>query len=224
MSLLNEGKYPGDWLKGEQQDPQDYSREKITVLAGSGAARVLTTGMVLGKITKGSATPAAVAGNTGDGTIGTVTVGAAAKPGVYRLTCIEPATDAGKFLLEDPDGQVVGTVTVAVAFSGGGLGFTVADGGTDFAAGDAFTITVAAGSGKYVQIEDAGTDGSEDAAGILYQNATAPDGVDVQAVAIVRNAVVSANGIVWPSDFDANKKAAAIAQLGALGILVRAAA
>ncbi len=177
--------------------------------------------MVLGKITKGAATPAAVAGNTGDGTIGAVTVGAAAKPGVYRLTCIEPATDAGKFAVEDPDGIEVGVATVAVAFSGGGLGFTIADGAADFVAGDAFTITVAAGSAKYVQIEDAGTDGSEDAAGLLLLDVTAPDGVDALAVAIVRDAIVSVNGITWPTDFDANEKAAATAQLEALGILVR---
>jgi hypothetical protein len=91
----------------------------------------------------GAATAAAVAGNTGNGTMGTVTVGAGAKAGVYVLTCIEPGTNAGKFLLQDPDGIAVGVVTVAAAFSAGGLGFTLADGSTDFASGDAFTITVA---------------------------------------------------------------------------------
>lgn len=224
MSVLTEGKYCGDWLKGEVLDPRDFSREQVTILAGSGAARVLLSGMVLGKVAKGAGTPAAVAGNTGNGTIGAVTVGAAAKPGVYNLVCIEPATNAGKFTVEDPAGIHVGVATVAVAFSAGGLGFTIADGSTDFASGDAFTITVAAGSGKYVQIEDAGTDGTEDAAGILYIDATAPDGADKKAVAIVRDAVVSTNGIIWPSDFDAGEKAAATAQLAALGIIVREAA
>lgn len=224
MSLLTEGKVPGDWLKGEQVDPQDFSREKITILAGSGAVRALTSGMVLAKVTKGAATAAAVAGNTGNGTMGSVTVGAAAKPGVYSLTFIEPASNAGKFVVEDPDGNVVGAGTVAVAFSAGGLGFTLADGATDFVSGDAFTITVAAGSGKWVQIDDDGLLGSEDAAGILYIDVTAPDGTDAKGVAIVRNAVVSANGITWPSDFDSTEKAAAVVQLAALGILVREAA
>jgi hypothetical protein len=222
MAAYTEGKVPGDWLKGEQRDPRDYSREAIVILAGSGAERRLTSGMVLGKVTKGTATAAAVSGNTGNGTMGPVTVGAAAKAGVYRLTCIEPAPNAGKFLLEDPEGIVVGTVTVAVAFSGGGLSFTLADGSTDFASGDAFTVTVAAGSGKFVQIDKTGTDGREDAAGLLYLDASAPDGEDGKGVAIVRNAVVSANGITWPSDFDSNDKAAAVQQLAALGILVAA--
>jgi hypothetical protein len=56
---------------------------------------------------------------------------------------------------------------------------------------------------------------------LLLLDVTAPDGVDTLAVAIVRDAIVSANGITWPGDFDANEKAAAVAQLQALGILVR---
>src|SRR5512138_2169482 len=96
MAVQTEAKYLGDWLKWEQDN--HYSRDILTVLAGSGAERALTTGMVLGKITKGAATGAALAGNTGNGTItGAPVVGAAAKPGVYRVVCIEPATDAGKF-------------------------------------------------------------------------------------------------------------------------------
>lgn len=221
MAVQTEGQYVGDWLKWEQEGR--FSRKVVTILAGSGADRALTSGMVLGCVTKGTASAAAVAGNTGTGTIGAITVGAAAKPGAYRLTCIEPATDAGKFQVEDPDGIAVGVATVAVAFSGGGLGFTIAD-ATDFVAGDAFVITVAAGSGKYVQIDDDGTTGIEDAAGILLVNTTAPDGVDVEATAIVRDARVSANGITWPSDFDSNEKAAAIVQLAALGIIVEEAA
>lgn len=106
---------------------------------------------VAGKVTSdkdlGAATPAAVAGNTGSsGTIGTVTVGAA-KSGVYHVNCIEPATNAGKFTVEDPDGIEVGIATVGVEFVGGGLTFTIAD-ATDFVSGDAFTITVAAGNNK----------------------------------------------------------------------------
>lgn len=104
---------------------------------------------VAGKVTSdkdlGAATPAAVAGNTGSsGTIASVAVGAA-KAGVYHVICIEPGSNAGKFTVEDPDGVTVGVATVAVEFVGGGLTFTITD-ATDFVAGDAFTITVAAGN------------------------------------------------------------------------------
>jgi hypothetical protein len=211
--------YADDWLKSEA--PAHYSREVIVILAGSGAARNLTSGMVLAKVTKGTASAAAQAGNTGNGTMGAITVGAAAKPGVYKLEIIEPATDAGKFHVFDPDGIFVGQGTVAVAFSAGGLGFTLADGGTDFVSGDGFDITVAAGSGKWVQYNEDGTTGTEDAAGILLHDASAADAVDGEGVAIVRDAIVSDNGLVWPSTADANEKAAAVEQLTALGILVR---
>lgn len=219
MSVLTETKYLGDWLKWEPDS--QYSRDVVTVLAGSGAVRALTTGMVLGRITKGAATGAAVAGNTGNGTITAApTVGAAAKPGVYRLVCIEPATDAGKFSVEDPDGVLIGIATVAVQFTTH-ITFTIADGSTDFASGDAFTITVAAGSGKVKQIDFAATDGSDVGCGILLLDTTALDGVDKSGVVIVRNAIVSDNGITWPAGATTDQKNAAIAQLKSAGILVR---
>jgi hypothetical protein len=219
MSVLTERKYLGDWLKWEPDS--QYSREVLTVLAGSGADRVLTTGMVLGRINKGAATGAAVAGNTGNGTItANPAVGGAAKPGVYRLVCIEPATDVGKFSVEDPDGVLIGVATVGVQFTTH-LTFTIADGSTDFASGDSFTITVAAGSGKVKQIDFAATDGSDAACGILLLDTTAPDGVDKSGVAIIRNAIVSDNGITWPAGATTNQKNAATAQLKSAGILVR---
>lgn len=95
------------------------------------------------------------AGNTGNGAMGAITVSAGAKAGVYTLTVVEPAANAGAFVVEDPDGIIIGHGTVAVAFSAGGLAFTLADGATDFVSGDTFLITVAltAGGGttKYVR-------------------------------------------------------------------------
>lgn len=219
MSVVTESKRLGDWLKWEQEN--QYSRDIMTVLAGSGADRVLTSGMVLGRATKGTATGAAVAGNTGNGTItANPTVGQAAKPGVYQVICIEPAANGGEFTVEDPDGILIGIATVGVQFATH-LTFTITDGGVDFAAGDAFTITVAAGSGKVKQIDFAATDGSDAVCGILTEDTTAPDGADRSAVAVVRNAIVSDNSIIWPAGATTDQKNAAIAQLKALGILVR---
>jgi hypothetical protein len=219
MPVQTEGKYLGDWLKFEADN--HYSRDIVTVLAGSGADRELLTGMVLGRITKGAAASAAVAGNTGNGTItASPAVGQAAKPGVYRVVCIEPAADGGKFAVEDPDGILIGVATVGVEFATH-LTFTIADGAADFVAGDSFTITVAAGSGKVKQIDFAATDGSDAACGILLLDTTAPDGADRSGVAVVRNAIVSDNGITWPAGATENQKNAAIAQLKSAGILVR---
>ena len=95
----------------------------------------------------GAATPAALAGNTGSsGTIASAVVGAA-KAGVYHAICIEPATNAGAFLVTDPDGIEVGVATVGVEFVGGGLTFTITD-ATDYVAGDGFSIAVAAGNAR----------------------------------------------------------------------------
>ena len=68
---------------------------------------------------------------------------------------------------------------------------------------------MAAGSGKVKQIDFAATDGSDVASGILLLDATAPDSSDKSAVAIVRSAIVSDNGIVWPAGATTNQKNAA---------------
>ena len=140
-------------------------------------------------ITGAGAVATAYTGNTGDGTMGAITLGAGVKPGAYKLTIVEPGTNVGNFVVEDPDGLFVGQGDVAAAFSAGGLGFTLADGATDFVAGDGFTITVAAGPGSYVAYSDAATNGAEVAAAILY-DAVADSAAFQDAVAIVRDAEV----------------------------------
>lgn len=85
---------------------------------------------------------AALGTNVGNGVMGAITVSAGAKIGAYTLTVTEPATNAGAFIVTDPDGIVVSHGNVAAAFSAGGLAFTLADGATDFSAGDSFRITV----------------------------------------------------------------------------------
>lgn len=218
MPVQTQPKYAGDWLKYEEENL--ICREQVTILGGVGAPRVLTSGQVLGRVNTGAAVAAAVAGNTGNGAFGAVTV-SGAKQGVYRLTCIATAANAGKFQVEDPEGKVVGVATVAVAFTGGGISFTIADGATDFAVGDSFTVTVAGGF-KYVAFDDTATNGAQNAAGILLNAVTAPTSVDTKAAAIVRGpAIVSAMGITWPSSADATEKANATLQLNALGIQVR---
>lgn len=215
MAIAFESKTVGNWLKYDQPE---YSRELGVILAGSGAERALTNGMVLAKVTKGAASAAAVVG-AGNGAMGAITVGADAIPGVYVLKIIEAASNAGDFQLEDPHGNLVGLGTVAVAFEGGGLSFTLADGATDFVVGDTIAITVAAGSGKYVQIAFDGTTGTEDAAGILYADKTAPDGSDVNATVVVRHAKVKLANITWPAGATDAQKAAAQAQLEAKGFV-----
>ena len=215
MTILTEGKHAAEFLVSEAGGSR--SRERITVLSGE----TLVAGAVVGKVTVGAATPAAFAGNAANtGTIAAVTLGAGAKAGVYKVVIIEPATNAGKFTVEDPDGITIGTGTVGVEFAGGGLTFTVADGATDFSAGEGFTITVAAGSGKYREYDPANTDGSQTAVAVLFAAVDAAT-ADRPGVAIVRDAEVNAAELSWFANATADQKAAGLAQLAVAGIIGR---
>ncbi|MGE0723966.1 MAG: head decoration protein [Alphaproteobacteria bacterium] len=223
MSVKTAPALAGDWLKHES-DPR-YTRDRV-VLATTGSERTIASGTVLGRIltqTPGVAT--AAPGNTGNGAMGTVTVGAGAVVGSHRLEIVTAAANGGQFTLRNPAGALVGMGRVGVAFAGGGLAFTLADGGTDFVAGDAFTIAVADGSGKLRELAPAGADGTERPAGILLDAALVPAGGDTVAVAVMRGpAIVRRDGIAWPDGFDAAAVAAGEAALAALGIVVRAGA
>jgi hypothetical protein len=168
-------------------------------------------------VTAAGAVSAAYAGNTGNGTMGAVTLSAGAKPGAYKLTIIEPGTNVGTYVVEDPDGLFVGRGVVASAFSAGGLAFTLADGSTDFVSGDGFTITVGAGSGFYVKYDDAsGVNGSDGAAAVLYNPLPGTNG-DYPVTLFVRDCEVIGDRLNNGAGVDAAGKA----DLAKLGVIVR---
>jgi hypothetical protein len=76
-------------------------------------------------------------------------------------------------------------------------------------------------SGNYANFDDTADDGTEDAAAISLAKA-APSGADANHVVLLRHGVVKKGGLIWPSTADASEQTAAIAQLEALGIMVRA--
>ncbi len=214
MTTLTSTGNPGAFLVSEANGLR--SRSVITVLSGE----ELEAGHVVGAVTLGAGTSAADAGNTGNGTMGAITVGATAQVGDYVLTVLEAASDAGLFQVVAPDNSVVGLGTVAVAFSGGGLSFTLADGATDFAVGDFFVLSVAAGSGKYVEWNVSSTDGSQNAAGVLFEAVDASS-ADAPGVLIDRDAEINADEITYFTGASAGNKATALASLAALGIKAR---
>lgn len=203
------------------------SRENILLTNAGGAALTLAAGTVLGQINIGtlSAAAAAVAGNTGAATITASPAVAVGTPtGVYRLTAVSAGATAA-FLMEDPDGNTLGEAVAGSAATIGGIGpFTITDAGTDPAIGDQFTITVtdaaATGEGKYVIHDPEGANGSAVVGGVLYNSVTIPAGATVGGVAIVRDAEVIANRLVF-DDHDAGEKAAVHAALNAMGVIVR---
>ena len=153
-------------------------------------------------------------GNVGNGTIGSNT-----KPGVYAAVCAEAAANGGTFLVEDPNGVTIGKAVVGTPFAGE-VNFTIADGSTDFVAGDRFAITVAAGSGKYKEYNPTNTDGSETAVALLLDNVDATS-ANVTAVVITRNVEVNAAELVWFSGATSDQKNTGLGQLKAQTIIAR---
>ncbi len=128
------------------------SREEVVILAGSGSDRVMEVGTLIGKRTKTTVIDLADAGNTGDGGLGSVSIGTKAMPGVYIARCVEAAANAGIFELISPDGYIIGRINVGVAFTSDHVNMTIADGAADFIVGDKFTVTVS-GDGKVVELK-----------------------------------------------------------------------
>lgn len=81
-------------------------------------------------------------------------------------------------------------------------------------------VGIITASGKVTALAPAASDGSQTAAGVLGADTNATS-ADVNTFMIARQAVVKAGALVWPGGITAPQKAAAIAQLKALGVIVR---
>lgn len=200
----------GDFLLSHASGQRSFANGYVNARAG-----VVLAGTIMALLTASNAAVATAGGsNTGNGTMGTITVANEAITGTYTLTITKATANSGDFELVDPNGDVVGKGQVGVAFSGGGLSFTLADGSTDFAKNDLFTIAVSAGIGEWVPYDDDGNnDGRRAATGILYGSVDASE-QDVLATFVVRDAEVDESLLIG---FDE----AARADLTALGIIVR---
>jgi len=215
MTVFTEGQHKAEFLVTEAEGT--LSRETGTILLGQN----LKAGHVLGRVTVGAASGVAASSNAGNGTISDVSAGSSAKPGVYTVVCVEPAANAGTFVLEDPEGVTLGTVNVGVAYAGA-VNFKLNDGAVDFASGDRFLVTVAEGSGKYKEYNPANTDGSQTAVAILLDNVDA-SATDKQSVVIARQAEINAAEIVWFTGATSDQKTAGLNQLKKQTIIARSA-
>ncbi|HET9199439.1 MAG TPA: head decoration protein, partial [Dehalococcoidia bacterium] len=73
---------------------------------------------------------------------------------------------------------------------------------------------------QYKALDPAAVDGSEVAAGILYDRVDASV-ADAEGVAIVRLAEVNAAELVWPDNITAPQQTMALGELAALSIIAR---
>lgn len=204
-------------------DP-NFCRESLTLLAGSGGnPRVIEIGTILGAAGMAAVSVAALAGNVGNGvlTLANPAVSAGVNAGDFQVICIEPAANAGTFEVFDHNGVSIGTATVGVAFTGL-VKFTIADGATDFAAGDGFLIKVPLGS-KVKEWDPTAIDGSAEVVGVALAKGFAPSGVDGGILGEVRGpAILDLDGITWPVGATTDQKSAAINALLKKNIIVRA--
>jgi len=82
-------------------------------------------------------------------------------------------------------------------------------------------LALVTATSKYVEYDNAGTDGTEAAKAILWDNVTVPATGDLKAVAIVRDAEVNkAELVFFTGAVDADKNAAVV-DLAAVGIIAR---
>jgi len=125
------------------------------------------------------------------------------------MTALNEGQYTGEFLIEEPAPRISReTVTVTV------------DTATKLEPGHVMAQLSA--DSKFVEYDNSGTDGSEEAAGILYNecdNSAGEAPADFTAVVVVRLAAVRKADLQWNSGVDASGKTAAYADLKALMIL-----
>lgn len=225
MTTFTEARHPGEFILNEADG--HYCREAITILSGEGK---LVAGTVIGlvKADTGAVTVGAPAfTGTGDGVLtrATPAYGAGVQEGTYTARLVEAGSNSGQFEVRRPDGTLDGYATVGSAYDGQ-VKFTIADGSTDFSAAAQFTLAVTiadpTGPGKYRSADPTNTDNSGVGAAILLYPVDATS-ADVKVTAIVRGPC-EVNGKCLTYDAavdDAPKTATKIAELAAVGIIVR---
>lgn len=196
------------------------SRAQIII----GASQALFAGAVLGAIANGdpAVTPGTPVG-PGNGTIGAWTADAGVPAGEWSIEILGSGATAA-FRVLRPDGSVDGVGAVGSAYNGG-INGTLADGSTDWGTGTRISFVVAYNEEgfTYVKHDPEGMDGSQNFAGILFDAATTGVGETAKAAAVVRDAEVVLDDLVW-DDHDAAEKAAVVEAMAVVGIIARPAA
>lgn len=200
-------------------------RDELLAFAG---VDTIAAGTILARRKVATAVTASAITGTGNGTLTAATVVTGSEVpvvGAYTLINTLVVADGGVFELRDPSGQVVAgglRLTVgagaATVLKAGGMQFTVTDGGTNFALGDYFTLTVAA-DGDLVPFATDGVGGAQIPAAILTYDVTSTGAGDI-AVRVLITGSVNKDRLIIDADGDGdNVTTAIIDQLRAIGIV-----
>lgn len=164
---------------------------------------------------------------TGNGTVSAITLGPEAKVGNYRLEITAAITNGGEFKLTGPDGDIVEQGFIVAGAGGTFVGankrqvnFTLTEGSTDFAVGDAFNILVyrELNGGKAVAWDPTTYDGRHRVAGVLYSAVDASAG-DVAGVLFAGPGAVRKAALSWGAAITSAEKESAYAEMQALGLV-----
>ena len=214
--VLTEGWYTGGFLVTQAPSALSYA---TTVIANAGTVDIeLNAGLVLSQ-NPGTVAVAAAGTNGANGTVGTISLGAAYMPGAYVLK----ATSATVFSVEDPGGKVLPSATVTAAYSDPEIKFTIGAGTGTYVAGDTFTLTAPGPSGTMVATGTA----TLPSVAVLYNRAVIPASGSKKVTIVSRLAEVNLSELQWDATILnagtllAGLQATAIAQLGSLGIIAR---
>jgi hypothetical protein len=214
MTILTDTIHTAGFLVSEANGMY-RSRDKGIVAGGS--APGLAAGTLLSLSSVPTATAGAVVsgsgGTPGNGAIGTVTADAGAEAGTYQIVILKAASDGGNFEVRKPDGSIDGNGAVGTAYNGS-INFTLADGSTDFVVADRIPVEVVYGDAEKSY---AVYTGDAPVAAILFEGAIGT----VERTVITRDAEVVGAHLTYQSGADDDAKAAANADLAALGIIVR---
>lgn len=124
------------------------------------------------------------------------------------MTTLNETLHAGGFMLAGNfDGSAISADKIIVA-----------SGQTPINAGTVLGLVTA--TGKYVQVNEAGSDGSQHAVAILWDYVDATI-ADTPAAAITRTAEVTGGELTWPAGISGPQRVTNLAELAAVGIIVR---
>lgn len=197
------------------------SRDAGVLYNSTGSEVTMSAGLVVAQLDEGTVT-ASKASGTGDGTIGTVTLGPDAKVGTYKLTCITTAANGGTFSVVNPSGDRLADLTVGTAYVSTEINLTVADGAADWGAGAIINVVVAVGNGRWVPYTNTG---SQNVLGILFGRTVVPATGTAKAAILRRMAEVNAAELAYDASLSGGTLAAAQAAAATLlaqqGIVLR---
>lgn len=212
-------------VKREYDPASAFCRDTVTY---NGTAVTLQVGAVLGSFIASPVGTAGATVGTGNGVMGAITATATLglELGTYVLKITKAATNAGDFEILNPSGRVVGLGQVGTAFSQDGLAFTLADGSSDFVAGDYIPIEVT-GTVKWKLVEATATDGTQIAKAVfiadnlgLSRPTLTVVNTDTTLLAITRGPViVDKSQLTFGASVTGAALTKAYAQLAAIGIL-----